>query len=330
MPENEKGAFLTDLIGEYHREKNKQSLAKDFKKNKQKDVKAFLCALGLGDVLEAFKREKQGKNIFWFYEEETPWVKAVLASKEAWCKCVREQRCRDMTDRDAIALYETVAAMLRRRGFAGEALQDALAVLCVKLRYPVRRLNARIDALQQALERVRRFLVEPHWELPGSLNDELEWLRYVENDLQERVGEYAQLYRQMRELRGDELQALGEEEALSGEGQEALWAEEEISNRTWEIFCALPEARELLAQEDALATNAGTAAEKKLKKGDAKALRKNRERQVELYRQAERKARAQMAAQMGAQLPSTPEKRGMPSAELLKRALECCREERQG
>ena len=40
--------------------------------------------------------------------------------------------------------------------------------------------------------------------------------------------------------------------------------------------------------------------------------------------------RAQMAAQMGAQLPSTPEKRGMPSAELLKRALECCREERQG
>lgn len=105
-----------------------------------------------------------------------------------------------------------------------------------------------------------------HWELPGSLNDELEWLRYVENDLQERVGEYAQLYRQMRELRGDELQALGEEEALSGEGQEALWAEEEISNRTWEIFCALPEARELLAQEDALATNAGTAAEKKLKK----------------------------------------------------------------
>ena len=62
MPENEKGAFLTDLIGEYHREKNKQSLAKDFKKNKQKDVKAFLCALGLGDVLEAFKREKQGKN----------------------------------------------------------------------------------------------------------------------------------------------------------------------------------------------------------------------------------------------------------------------------
>lgn len=306
MPENEKGAFLTDLIGEYHREKNKQSLAKDFKKNKQKDVKAFLCALGLGDVLEAFKREKQGKNIFWFYEEETPWVKAVLASKEEWCKCVREQRCRDMTDRDAIALYETVAAMLRRR------------------------LNARIDALQQALERVRRFLVEPHWELPGSLNDELEWLRYVENDLQERVGEYAQLYRQMRELRGDELHALGEEEALSGEGQEALWAEEEISNRTWEIFCALPEARELLAQEDALATNAGTAAEKKLKKGDAKALRKNREKQVELYRQAERKARAQMAAQRGAQLPSTPEKRGMPSAELLKRALECCREERQG
>lgn len=305
MPENEKGAFLTDLIGEYHREKNKQSLAKDFKKNKQKDVKAFLCALGLGDVLEAFKREKQGKNIFWFYEEETPWVKAVLASKEEWCKCVREQRCRDMTDRDAIALYETVAAMLRR-------------------------LNARIDALQQALERVRHFLVEPHWELPGSLNDELEWLRYVENDLQERVGEYAQLYRQMRELRGDELHALGEEEALSGEGQEALWAEEEISNRTWEIFCALPEARELLAQEDALATNAGTAAEKKLKKGDAKDLRKNREKQVELYRQAERKARAQMAAQMGAQLPSTPEKRGMPSAELLKRALECCREERQG
>ena len=212
----------------------------------------------------------------------------------------------------------------------GGALQDALAVLCVKLRYPVRRLNARIDALQQALERVRRFLVEPHWELPGSLNDELEWLRYVENDLQERVGEYAQLYRQMRELRGDELQALGEEEALSGEGQEALWAEEEISNRTWEIFCALPEARELLAQEDALATNAGTAAEKKLKKGDAKDLRKNREKQVELYRQAERKARAQMAAQMGAQLPSTPEKRGMPSAELLKRALECCREERLG
>lgn len=305
MPENEKGAFLTDLIGEYHREKNKQSLAKDFKKNKQKDVKAFLCALGLGDVLEAFKREKQGKNIFWFYEEETPWVKAVLASKEEWCKCVREQRCRDMTDRDAIALYETVAAMLRRRGFAGEALQDAL-------------------------ERVRHFLVEPHWELPGSLNDELEWLRYVENDLQERVGEYAQLYRQMRELRGDELHALGEEEALSGEGQEALWAEEEISNRTWEIFCALPEARELLAQEDALATNAGTAAEKKLKKGDAKDLRKNREKQVELYRQAERKARAQMAAQMGAQLPSTPEKRGMPSAELLKRALECCREERLG
>ena len=101
-----------------------------------------------------------------------------------------------------------------------------MAVLCVKLRYPVRRLNARIDALQQALERVRRFLVEPHWELPGSLNDELEWLRYVENDLQERVGEYAQLYRQMRELRGDELQALGEEEALSGEGREALWAEE--------------------------------------------------------------------------------------------------------
>ena len=65
----------------------------------------------------------------------------------------------------------------------------------------------------------------------------------MENDLQERVGEYAQLYRQMRELRGDELHALGEEEALSGEGQEALWAEEEISNRTWEIFCALPEAR---------------------------------------------------------------------------------------
>lgn len=92
----------------------------------------------------------------------------------------------------------------------------------------------------------------------------------------------------------------------------------------------MPEARELLAQEDALATNAGTAAEKKLKKGDAKDLRKNREKQVELYRQAERKARAQMAAQMGAQLPSTPEKRGMPSAELLKRALECCREERQG
>ena len=131
MPENEKGAFLTDLIGEYHREKNKQSLAKDFKKNKQKDVKAFLCALGLGDVLEAFKREKQGKNIFWFYEEETPWVKAVLASKEEWCKCVREQRCRDMTDRDAIALYETVTAMLQRRGFAAEALQAALAVLCV-------------------------------------------------------------------------------------------------------------------------------------------------------------------------------------------------------
>ena len=72
------------------------------------------------------------------------------------------------------------------------------------------------------------------------------------------------------------------------------------------------------------------AAEKKLKKGDAKALRKNREKQVELYRQAERKARAQMAAQTGAQLPSTPEKRAMPSAELLKRALECCREERQG
>lgn len=330
MPENEKGAFLTDLIGEYHREKNKQSLAKDFKKNKQKDVKAFLCALGLGDVLEAFKREKQGKNIFWFYEEETPWVKTVLASKEEWCKCVREQRCRDMTDRDAIVLYETVAAMLRRRGFAGEALQDALAVLCVKLRYPVRRLNARIDALQQALERVRHFLVEPHWELPGSLNDELEWLRYVENDLQERVGEYAQLYRQMRELRADELQALGEEEALSGEGQEALWAEEEISARTWEIFSALPEARELLAQEDALAKSA-TAAEKKLKKGDAKALRKNREKQVELYRQAERKARAQMAAQTGTQpVPRAPEKRGMPSAELLKRALECCREERLG
>ena len=243
MPENEKGAFLTDLIGEYHREKNKQSLAKDFKKNKQKDVKAFLCALGLGDVLEAFKREKQGKNIFWFYEEETPWVKAVLASKEAWCKCVREQRCRDMTDRDAIALYETVAAMLRRRGFAGEALQDALAVLCVKLRYPVRRLNARIDALQQALERVRRFLVEPHWELPGSLNDELEWLRYVENDLQERVGEYAQLYRQMRELRGDELQALGEEEALSAKGRKRSGQRKKFltAHGKFSVHCPKPE-----------------------------------------------------------------------------------------
>ena len=50
----------------------------------------------------------------------------------------------------------------------------------------------------------------------------------------------------------------------------------------------------------------------------------------DMLAEAERKARAQMAAQMGAQLPSTPEKRGMPSAELLKRALECCREERQG
>ena len=152
MPENEKGAFLTELIGEYHREANKQSLEKDFKKNKQKDVKAFLCALGLGDVLEAFKRERHGKNIFWFYEEETPWVKTILASKEAWCKCVREQRFQDLTGQDAITLYETVAAMLQRRGFAGEALQHALSELCVELRYPVRRLNARIDALQRALQ----------------------------------------------------------------------------------------------------------------------------------------------------------------------------------
>ena len=126
----ENGFFLADYLKDKYLEKGKRVSAKhekEFKKANREKVIDFLTALGLEKFLNDFKKQTPKGAGYWFFHEEKNFIDSIInVSKADKFKLIRERHYENLSDEDAVALFEFVYEMFVRRGYKSQKLNDRI------------------------------------------------------------------------------------------------------------------------------------------------------------------------------------------------------------
>lgn len=254
------GFLLATLLEERYRNTYGETVVKgkgltNYKKDNREKVTDFLKALGLEEFLDDFKSSSYSGKGYWFYNEEKQFITDILdLSKENKYKLVRERNYHELEDEDAIYMFDFVYQMLHRRQFEGEELNRRLEGPYNLLDYPIRNITRGIRKSINEIYRIQEVMFNPRNRYTSSVNDNLEWVTYIQKDLENTVNKYLEIYGRMRANRRDEISEISfiQYMCMSDEEREAMDNEERLFGRSHRIYLDMPEVKKLINEEDSI------------------------------------------------------------------------------
>ena len=213
---------------------------KEFKKANREKVTDYLIALGLEEFLDDFKKPTpKGKGDgYWFFEEERIIIVSVIdVSKEDKIKLIRDRNYEALADNDAIWLFEFVYKMIANRGFVGKELEKRVEGAYNLLDYPVRSINAQILKSKEELDKIQAFMFHQRNKMLTSPNDNLAWLKYMQEQIQKAMDKGVEVFGQMREIRNEEITDKGVDffDRMTDEEYAAYQLQDEVGDRAYDI-----------------------------------------------------------------------------------------------
>lgn len=251
----ENGFFLADYLKDKYLEKGKRVSAKhekEFKKANREKVIDFLTALGLEKFLNDFKKQTPKGAGYWFFHEEKNFIDSIInVSKADKFKLIRERHYENLSDEDAVALFEFVYEMFVRRGYKSQKLNDRIEGPYNLLNYPVRSITLKIKAIKTELDKAQKFMLHQRNQMLTSPNDNLVWIKYIEAEIQKVMSDGIKIFEKMREIRSDEISDKVAEyfENMTENDHMQVELEEEVSNRAYYIFSENSEVQKLTKRD---------------------------------------------------------------------------------
>ena len=253
----ENGFFLSEYLSARYLEKGERVSAKhekEFKKANREKVTDYLIALGLEEFLDDFKKPTpKGKGDgYWFFEEERIIIVSVIdVSKEDKIKLIRDRNYEALADNDAIWLFEFVYKMIANRGFVGKELEKRVEGAYNLLEYPVRSINAQILKSKEELDKIQAFMFHQRNKMLTSPNDNLAWLKYMQEQIQKAMDKGVEVFGQMREIRNEEITDKGVDffDRMTDEEYAAYQLQDEVGDRAYDIQSEKEEVKKLKQRE---------------------------------------------------------------------------------
>lgn len=141
--------------------------------------------------------------------------------------------------------------MIANRGFVGKELEKRVEGAYNLLDYPVRSINAQILKSKEELDKIQAFMFHQRNKMLTSPNDNLAWLKYMQEQIQKAMDKGVEVFGQMREIRNEEITDKGVDffDRMTDEEYAAYQLQDEVGDRAYDIQSEKEEVKKLKQRE---------------------------------------------------------------------------------